>query len=102
MLMGVFLYLAYASFSGIQLRKRIKLFFMPSKHHPDIHYVRKVKTWKMNLYTFIQVVCAGILIGLKNSPAGMLYPLVIVLMVPLRMFLGKFVYNQSEFEAVSN
>jgi anion exchange protein len=102
MLMGVFLYLAYASFSGIQLRKRIKLFFMPSKHHPDIHYVRKVKTWKMNLYTFIQVVCAGILIGLKNSPAGMLYPLVIVLMVPLRMFLGKFVYNQSEFEALNN
>lgn len=41
-LLGVFLYLAYASFSGIQLRKRIKIFFTPPKHHPDVHYVRKV------------------------------------------------------------
>ena len=41
-IIGVFFYLAYASFSGIQLRKRLKLLFTPPKHHPDIHYVRKV------------------------------------------------------------
>lgn len=123
-LLGVFLYLAYASFSGIQLRKRIKLLFTPPKHHPDIHYVRKVwysvlciyscklclritvcllsqvKTWKMNLYTIAQVVFILCLYGLKLSPAGMVYPLAIVLLIPIRMFMGKYIYTHKEMEAV--
>ena len=44
--LGVFFYLAYASFSSIQLLNRIKLFLTPPKHHPDIHYVRKVTAKK--------------------------------------------------------
>ena len=55
----------------------------------------------MNLYTFIQVVCVSILYGLKLSPAGMIYPLAIVLMIPLRKFIGKFIFTHTEIEAVS-
>ena len=40
--LGVFFYLAFASFTSIQLLQRIKLLLTPPKHHPDIHYVRKV------------------------------------------------------------
>lgn len=40
--LGVFFYMAYTSFGGVQLAKRIKLFFIPPKHHPDTYYVRKV------------------------------------------------------------
>ncbi len=41
-ILGVFFYLAYASFGGVQLTKRIKLLFVIPKYHPDVIYVRKV------------------------------------------------------------
>lgn len=101
-IIGVFFYLAYASFSGIQLRKRLKLLFTPPKHHPDIHYVRKVRTWKMNLYTIIQFVLVCLFFGLKLSPAGMVYPLAIVLLIPLRSVLSRFIFNHVEMEALDS
>lgn len=55
----------------------------------------------MNLYTVIQVCLVGLLYGLKLSPAGMAYPVAIVMLIPLRMFLGKFVFTKVEMEAVS-
>jgi len=42
-LFGVFLYMGVASMSGVQLLHRVKLIFMPVKHHPeDVGYVRRV------------------------------------------------------------
>lgn len=41
-LFGVFLYMGAASTDGIQFFDRIKLLFMPVKHHPQACYVRKV------------------------------------------------------------
>lgn len=41
-LVGVFLYMGAASIDGIQFFDRIKLLFMPVKHHPQASYVRKV------------------------------------------------------------
>lgn len=41
-LFGVFLYMGAASIDGIQFFDRIKLLFMPVKHHPQASYVRKV------------------------------------------------------------
>ena len=41
-LFGVFLYLGVSAISGVQLYKRIKLLFMPVKHHPMKSYVRRV------------------------------------------------------------
>ncbi len=55
----------------------------------------------MNMYTLIQIGCVLLLYGVKLSPAAMIYPLVIVLMIPLRWLLGKTVYSKDEIEAVS-
>ena len=55
----------------------------------------------MNLYTIIQVVLVCLFFGLKLSPAGMVYPLAIVLLIPLRTLLNKFIFNHVEMEAVS-
>ena len=56
----------------------------------------------MHIYTLIQVVCIGLLYGLKLSPAAMAYPLVIVLLIPLRWLLGKTLYTKEEIDAVSS
>ena len=55
----------------------------------------------MNLYTLIQSGLIGLLYGLKLSPAGMAYPVAIVLLIPLRMFLAKYIFSKVEMEAVS-
>lgn len=41
-LFGVFLYMGVSSTDGIQFFDRIKLIFMPVKHHPQASYVRRV------------------------------------------------------------
>ncbi|KAI4471035.1 anion exchange protein [Holotrichia oblita] len=41
-LFGVFLYMGVSSIGGVQFFERIKLFFMPVKHHPAVSYVRKM------------------------------------------------------------
>ncbi|KAG8182792.1 hypothetical protein JTE90_009106 [Oedothorax gibbosus] len=64
-LFGVFLYMGISSLSGIHLYERFLLIFMPTKHHPDFNFVRKVRTSKMHLYTLIQVFCIGVLWVIK-------------------------------------
>lgn len=44
-LFGVFLYMGVASLNGIQFWERVKLVFVPVKHHPDVGYVRRVSGW---------------------------------------------------------
>lgn len=41
-LFGVFLYMGISSIAGIQFFDRLKLFFMPVKHHTSTSYVRRV------------------------------------------------------------
>lgn len=48
-LFGVFLYMGISSMDGIQFFDRIKLFFMPVKHHPRTSYVKRVSLFVVNL-----------------------------------------------------
>lgn len=41
-LLGIFYYLTYASFKGVQLLTRVKLLITPVKHHPKVAFVTKV------------------------------------------------------------
>jgi hypothetical protein len=100
--LGIFFYLTYSSLSQVQLTTRIKLLFTPPKHHPDVFYIRKVRTLRMHLYTIIQVVLLAILWGLKLSPAGMVYPVAIVGLIPVRWFLRRFIFTHTEMEALDS
>lgn len=84
-LYGVFLYMGVSATAGIQLLERTILYFVPVKHHPtNKPYVKLVKTWKMNLFTGIQLVMLGVLWGIKSSPASLVFPFVLILLIPLR------------------
>ncbi len=50
--LGVLFYLSYASLNGVQLVKRVLLLFTPPKHHPNVHYIRKVRE------TFVDTIVA--------------------------------------------
>jgi len=96
-LFGVFLYMGVSSINGIQFFDRLALLFVPVKHHPMVSYVRRVKTWKMHVYTIIQACGLGLLWGIKSSPIALFFPFFVVLMVPLRLSL-KFLFSEAELE----
>uniref|UniRef100_A0A8C4WQ47 Anion exchange protein n=1 Tax=Gopherus evgoodei TaxID=1825980 RepID=A0A8C4WQ47_9SAUR len=101
-LFGIFLYMGVTSLTGIQLYERLLLIFMPSKHHPDHVYVVKVKTWRMNLFTCIQLACIVVLWVVKSTVASLAFPFVLIMTVPLRRFLLPRFFQDRELKALDS
>ncbi|TFJ98128.1 matrilysin [Platysternon megacephalum] len=101
-LFGIFLYMGVTSLTGIQLYERLLLIFMPSKHHPDHVYVVKVKTWRMNLFTCIQLSCIVVLWVVKSTVASLAFPFVLIMTVPLRRFLLPRFFQDRELKALDS
>ena len=57
----------------------------------------------MHIYTLVQLLGLGILWGVKETPAALVFPFFVILMVPLRLSLNYIrIYTPAELEAVSN
>ncbi|XP_074047384.1 anion exchange protein 3 isoform X8 [Macrotis lagotis] len=101
-LFGVFLYMGVTSLSGIQLAERLLLILMPIKHHPDEPYVNKVKTWRMHLFTLIQLACIALLWLVKSTAASLAFPFLLLLTVPLRHCLLPRIFHDRELQALDS
>ncbi|XP_009462893.1 PREDICTED: band 3 anion transport protein [Nipponia nippon] len=99
-LFGIFLYMGVTSLFGIQLFDRILLLLMPPKYHPREPYVTRVKTWRMHLFTFTQIVVLVLLWAVKSSPASLALPFVLILTVPLRRFLLPKIFREIELKCL--
>ncbi|XP_065178913.1 anion exchange protein 2-like [Sycon ciliatum] len=100
-LFGVFLYLGVVSLLGLQFAHRLVLLIVPPKHHPDdVAYVRLVRLRQMRIYTVIQLLCLGVLIAVKQTAASPAFPLIILLMVPLRNKVVTRFFSERELEAL--
>ncbi|XP_007425400.1 band 3 anion transport protein [Python bivittatus] len=99
-LFGIFLYMGVTSLNGIQLYDRILLMLKPPKYHPDVSYVTKVKTWRMHIFTLTQMLCLGLLWGVKSSPASLALPFILILTVPLRRFLLPVIFTNRELQCL--
>ena len=98
-LFGVFLYMGVSGLNGIQFYDRILLMFMPVKHHPSVSYTKRVKTWRMVLFTILQAIGLAILWGVSKSDAALAFPFFVVGMIPYR-WCFKFIFNPVELDAV--
>ncbi|XP_037904873.1 anion exchange protein 3 isoform X3 [Hermetia illucens] len=98
-LFGVFLYMGIASMSGVQFFDRVCLFFMPVKHHPPVPYVKRVPTWKMHLFTAVQVCMLAILWTVKSTKISLAFPFFLIMMVPVRIKLANF-FTANEVDAL--
>nr|XP_016934427.1 anion exchange protein 3 isoform X6 [Drosophila suzukii] len=98
-LFGVFLYMGVASMSGVQLFERIRLYFMPVKHYPPTPYVKRVRPWKLHLFTTIQVLCLVLLWTVKSSQFSLAFPFFLIMMVPIRQNLTA-LYKPEEMQAL--
>ncbi|XP_054137691.1 band 3 anion transport protein isoform X3 [Melozone crissalis] len=99
-LFGIFLYMGVTSLFGIQLFDRILLLLKPPKYHPDEPYVTRVKTWRMHLFTFTQIVFLVVLWVVKSTPASLALPFVLILTVPLRRFLLPRIFRDIELKCL--
>uniref|UniRef100_A0A3B5KSX9 Anion exchange protein 3 n=1 Tax=Xiphophorus couchianus TaxID=32473 RepID=A0A3B5KSX9_9TELE len=99
-LFGIFLYMGVTSLTGIQLYERITLMVTPAKHHPDHIYVTKVRTWRMNMFTVIQLACIVALWVVKSTVASLAFPFILIMTVPLRRLVLSRIFEERELQAV--
>ncbi|CAL4128386.1 unnamed protein product [Meganyctiphanes norvegica] len=99
-LFGIFLYMGISSTAGIQFLERMFLFLMPVKHHPNVPYVKKLGTWKMHAFTGIQLALIVVLWVVKQSPAALCFPFVLMCLIPLRLYLLPLIFNHDELDAL--
>lgn len=95
-LMGLFMYLGVSALPGNEMFERIKGIFKDKK-------IAKKERWDdvpngvTTLFTAIQVACLGAMLWVKSSPIGVLFPVVIAMLAPLRFGLEKFGIIKKEY-----
>lgn len=90
-LFGLFLFMGFATLGGNEFFERFRMWAMDPRLYPrNHHFVNKVPHRVMHAFTGIQVLCLAALWVLKSSPLGLLFPVLIALLVPIRRSLGRF------------
>ncbi|KAJ8901029.1 hypothetical protein NDN08_004891 [Rhodosorus marinus] len=106
---GFFLYIGVATLDGNQMFERLLLVFTQPTKYPPNHYVRRVPMMRIVLYTLIQYALLVLLwfvnVNFYLPPggvfnAGLLFPFVIILFVPIRMFLLPKIFLRKELHAL--
>jgi hypothetical protein len=92
---GLFLYMGIASLRGNQFVDRLKLWVTDPSLYPPTHYVRRVSRTVLHTFTLIQVICLIVLWTVKSSSLGVLFPLCIALLVPIRRNLDR-IFSQKD------
>ena len=91
-LFGLFLYMGVSSLTSNQFCERLRLWLMDPARYPPTHYIRKVPVGAIHRYTRVQLACLALLWGVQASPIGIVFPLLIAMLVPLRLvWLGRFI-----------
>lgn len=97
-LYGVFLYMGVAALKGMQFIDRIALIFMPKKYQPDHMYLRHVPIKRVHLFTFLQIICLGVLWVVKMVKSiSILFP-VMVLGTCIVRKLFDYIFQQRELK----
>lgn len=92
---GLFLFMGIASLRSNQFVDRLKLWVTDPTLYPPTHYIRRVSRTVLHGFTLIQVLCLSMLWLVKESSFGVLFPLFIGLLVPVRRGLER-IFNQKD------
>jgi len=88
-LMGLFMYLGTSSLPGNEMWERITGYFKDPNIAPKERWTDKVPKKVITIFTLIQVACLCGMMYIKSSPIGVLFPVVIAMLAPLKMLLEK-------------
>ena len=102
-LYGVLLFIAISSLSDFQLWERVLLLLTEQTLYPPIHYIRKVPQKAVHTFTALQLVQLGVLCALSFSGVPylkMLFPFIIIALIPIRKFLIPKAIHEDHLEAL--
>ena len=60
----------------------------------------QIRTWRMHLFTVIQLLCVAMLWVVKISPAALAFPFFLIILMPIRGQLKR-IFTEEELDAVS-
>lgn len=89
-LYGLFFFMGIVSLSGNQFVGRLSLWLTDPDLYPATHYIRRVPMGTIHMFTLIQLACLAVLGIVEVTPAGMLFPLFLLLLVPVRFWAGRY------------
>ena len=89
-LYGLFLFMGVVSLVGNQFFERMTLWLTDPNLYPATHYIRRIPRPVLHLFTVLQLVCLVVLWIVKGSRLGILFPLFIALLVPVRLLAGRY------------
>lgn len=98
-LYGIFLFMGVVSMAGNQFFERLRLWAMEPSYYPSTHYIRRVPTWIIHKFTFIQLACLVVLWIIQASALAIAFPLFVALVVPVRLLLNRF-FDPKHLEAL--
>ncbi|PSN47888.1 Sodium bicarbonate transporter-like protein 11 [Blattella germanica] len=88
---GLFFYMAITALNGNQMYERITLLFMEQAAYPPNHYIRRVPQRKIHIFTAFQAVQLLVMCILGFAPLvylEMIFPFIILLLLPVRHLLA--------------
>lgn len=100
-LFGLFLYMGFATLTGNQFADRVTLWITDPKLYPETHYVKKVPNRVIHWFTIIQLGGLASLWVLKTSSLGILFPVLIAMLVPLRMAMKR-LFDPAHLDALDS
>ncbi|MCK5941294.1 MAG: HCO3- transporter [Planctomycetes bacterium] len=100
-LFGLFLYMGFTTLGGNQFFERVMLWVTDPHLYPTAHYTNTVKHRRIHLFTLVQAAALAALWVLKASAIGILFPVLIALLVPLRLLLGRW-FTRDELAALDS
>lgn len=88
-LMGLFMYLGTSGLPGNEMWERILGLFKDKKVAPKERWSDKVPAKVTRMFTLTQVLLLGIMFWVKESQIGVLFPLIIAMLAPIRFGLER-------------
>ena len=91
-LLGVFLFMGLSSMPGIQFWTRFLMFFQQPSKFEEKPYTKYMKTSRIHLYTFFQIIFfCGVFVVQNIKAVAIVFPFMTLLCIPGRLFfLSKF------------
>ncbi|MEE2781344.1 MAG: HCO3- transporter, partial [Planctomycetota bacterium] len=89
-LYGLFLFMGVVSLVSNQFFERLSLWLIDPALYPSTHYLRRVPIETVHKYTLLQLVSLAVLWIVKASFLGLLFPLFIAGLIPVRLLAGRF------------
>lgn len=88
--------MGFTTLSGNDFFERVRLWITDPALYPQTHYIRTVPLKTIHLFTALQLLGLVALWILKTTeirgfPLGILFPLLIALLVPFRLLMGRFI-----------